>query len=219
MTPGSVWATKTLAAYSGKAHRAFTRDACDVTPTASLAFQPCPPSPFPLPAMPPGRKELRWGVSPGNPQGGEGLQISPGPHLSVSLLLLTPFPPSSVGLGEKTADFAAHSPRKSPSMACCYASRTQDCELEIVSPLSPLGRSLELGETAERYKSQRRGRAPPPFTPDGLPDSYPFPWQKISFCYCWLGRSTEECARIYCPMHHWPNCLRNPSSRTFHRWL
>ena len=121
-------------------------------------------------------------------------------------------------LGKKTADFATLSPRKSPSTAGCYASRTQDCELEIVSPLSPPGRSLELGETAERYKWQRR-RGEAPLTPDGLPDSYPFPWQKISFCYCWLGRSTEECARIYCPMHDWPNCLRNPSSRTFHRWL
>lgn len=128
-----------------------------------------------------------------------------------------PISPLLSELEGKTADFATHRPRKSPSMARCYASRTQDYELEIVSPLSPPGRSLELGETVERYKSQWRGKAP--LTPDGLPDSYPFPWQKISFCYCWLGRSTEECARIYCPMHHWPNCLRNPSSRTFHRWL
>lgn len=138
------------------------------------------------------------------------------PQLFIHPLISTP-PPPLRGLEGKTADFATHRPSKSPSMARCYASRTQDCELEIVSPLSPPGRSLELGETVERYKSQWRGKAP--LTPDGLPDSYPFPWQKISFCYCWLGRSTEECTRIYCPMHHWPNCLRNPSSRTFHRWL
>lgn len=136
---------------------------------------------------------------------------------SLLLSFLSPHFPLLSGTGGKTADFATYSPCKSPSMACCYASRTQDCELEIVSPLSPPGRSLELRETVERYKSQRRGKAP--LTPDGPPDSYPFPWQKISFCYCWLGRSTEECVRIYCPMHHWPNCLRNPSSRTFHRWL
>lgn len=40
----------------------------------------------------------------------EGLHISPGAQLSVPFLLLTPTPPSSVGWGEKTADFATHSP-------------------------------------------------------------------------------------------------------------
>lgn len=76
-----------------------------------------------------------------------------------------PTSPLLSGLEGKTADFATHRPRMSPSMARCYASRTQDYELEIVSPLSPPGRSLELGETVERYKSQWRGKAP--LTPDG----------------------------------------------------
>lgn len=67
--------------------------------TLSSPLQHCPPPP--LPVMPSVRKgAVCGGISPHNSQRGEGQPASPVPHLSASLLLLTPCPPPQWAWGK-----------------------------------------------------------------------------------------------------------------------
>lgn len=76
-------------------------------PHSGLAFQHCPQW----------EEEAVWGcISPSNSPQGEGRPASPGPHPFAALLWI-PAVPLLSRHGGKTADSAAHSPRKSPSMA------------------------------------------------------------------------------------------------------
>lgn len=176
-------------------------------PSASLAL------PHSLPAR---GEEGAEGASPRNSQPGKGLRLLQS-LLLTTLLLLTACPPPQQAWGKRPLTLQPTAP-ESPHLWCAVMLRGHRTVNSKLSRLCHLLAGL-YGSGKQPSGTNRPGVVKPPLTPDGLPDSYPFPWQKISFCYCWLGRSTEECARIYCPMHHWPNCLRNPSSRTFHRWL
>lgn len=194
--PG-VCLARSLVACSREGRKAFTWEVCAFVPSASFW---CSHTPF----------------LPGVRRSGGG--CSPGLRLLQSLLWplssCSPHVPLlSVAWGKRPLTLQPTAP-ESPHLWCVVmlrGHRTVNSKLSrFVTPVS-----LEL-KNAERYN--RPGVVKP--HPDGLPDSYPgFPAKNKFFVIAGLAEARKSATRIYCPMHHWPNCLRNPSSRTLHRWL